>query len=77
MFLKFVLSRLLCGRREQCGHCDRLTISKMPKETSKTPKSLFVTYFYPLILNGEFIELTLINIALYLSFVTSLAICSQ
>ena len=29
--LKFIFSRLLCGRREQCGHCDRLTSSKMQK----------------------------------------------
>ena len=27
MILRFLLSRLLCGRLEQCGHCDNLTIS--------------------------------------------------
>ena len=29
--LKFIFSRLLCGGKEQCWHCDRLTISKMQK----------------------------------------------
>ncbi|MBQ0007794.1 MAG: alpha/beta hydrolase [bacterium] len=30
--MKFVLSKLLCGRREHSGLCDRLTSSKMPQK---------------------------------------------
>ena len=35
MFLEFLLSRLLGGRLEQCGHCDDLTISSGGPENAR------------------------------------------
>ena len=54
----FISSRLLCERREQCGHCGRLTNSKLPKEIKKYRKVRPLDLYF-LNYNGEFIELTL------------------
>ena len=42
MIFEFIWSRLLRGVREQCGHCDRLTNSKMPKVAIKREQSKLV-----------------------------------
>ena len=42
MIFEFIWSRLLRGGREQCGHCDRLTNSKMPKVAIKREQSKLV-----------------------------------
>ena len=54
MILRFLLSSLLCGRREQCGHCDQLTISKMPIKSQKHIKMFLFYTFY--VKNVKFIE---------------------
>ncbi len=43
---EFVSSRLLCGKREQCEHCDRLTNSKIPKEIKNHRKVHQPTFLY-------------------------------
>ena len=46
-------------KREQCGHCDRLTISQMQRKTKiyeRVHINPFMVYNY---LNGEFIEVPL------------------
>ncbi|MCQ2339027.1 MAG: hypothetical protein MJ001_08955, partial [Paludibacteraceae bacterium] len=55
--------RLLCGRREQCGHCDRLTNQQDAKRNFKNTKKYNCYVYYSVILNGEFIEITLIDFA--------------
>ena len=32
--LKDFFSRWLCGKREQCEHCDRMTTSQMQRKTN-------------------------------------------
>ena len=64
--LEFISSKLLCERKEQCEHCDRLTSSNLPKEIKNYRKVRPLIYVF-LIRNGEFIVLTL-NLFLFSFF---------
>ena len=48
--------RWLCGEREQCGHCDRMTICQMQGKTKIYERVHNKRSMINLYMNGEFLE---------------------